>query len=196
VSVDNHLGGRLATRHLLQLGYERILHLSGPHTQTTMADRARGYLEEMGDRPTEVVESNGTPEDGYERLRESLDNDDRLRERLDNDDPPRERSDTALSPLAVFAATDRLAVAALALAADRSLHVPHDLAVVGFDDIPLATHLRPSLTSVSQPAHELGSLAVEMALRLTAGEPVDSILLEPHLIQRQSTLGPGGRYGG
>jgi len=174
VSIDNRLGGRLATRHLIQIGRERIVHLSGPRTQTTMADRARGYVDERGALPSEVVESNGTPEDGYDRLRARLD-----REPI---------------PDAVFAATDRLAVAALAISADRSLHVPRDLAVVGFDDVPLAAHLRPSLTTVSQPAHELGAVAVEMAQRLTAGEVVDPELLPPYLIQRHSTLGPGGRF--
>jgi DNA-binding LacI/PurR family transcriptional regulator len=174
ISIDNRLGGRLATRHLIELGHERILHLSGSRTQTTMADRARGYVEEMGIRATEIIDSNGTPEDGYDQLRD--------------------RFERGPLPQAVFAATDRLAVAALALAADRSLHVPRELAIVGFDDIPLAAHLRPSLTTVSQPAHELGSLAVDMALRLTSREQVDPVQLPPHLVQRQSTLGPGGRY--
>jgi LacI family transcriptional regulator len=97
-------------------------------------------------------------------------------------------------PDAVFAATDRLAVAALALADDRSLHVPRDMAIVGFDDTPLAAQLRPSLTSVAQPAHDLGTAAVDMLKRLGAGEAVDPVLLAPRLIQRQSTLGPGGRF--
>lgn len=174
VSIDNRLGARLATQHLIQMGRQRILHLSGPRTQTTMSDRARGYVEEMGMAATEIIETNGSPEDGYDRLRD--------------------RFEQSPIPDAVFAATDRLAVAALALAADRSLHVPGDLAVVGFDDIALATHLRPSLTTVSQPAHELGTVAVDMALRLTAGEVVDPEVLGPHLVQRQSTLGPGGRF--
>jgi DNA-binding LacI/PurR family transcriptional regulator len=174
VSIDNRHGARLATRHLMQLGRQGIVHLSGPRTQTTMADRARGYVEEMGPNPTEIIESTGTPEDGYDRLRE--------------------RFDRSPAPDAVFAATDRLAVAALALAADRSLHVPRDLAIVGFDDIPLAAHLRPSLTTISQPAHELGGVAVDMARRLAAGEIVDPSQLLPHLVQRQSTLGPGGRF--
>jgi LacI family transcriptional regulator len=174
VSIDNRHGARLATRHLLQIGRDRIAHLAGPPSQTTMADRARGYTEEMASRTTDVVESNGTPEDGYARLRKRF-----------------ERNPL---PDAVFAATDRLAVAALAVAADRHLHVPDDVAIVGFDDIQLATQLRPSLSSVSQPAYELGTVALDMAQRLAAGDAVQPKVLLPRLVERQSTLGPGGRY--
>jgi LacI family transcriptional regulator len=177
VSIDNRLGARLATRHLIQLGRRCIVHVSGPASQTTMRDRVRGYLEEIDTRPmqhSEVIETSGAPEDGYARLRARL--------------------DRAPMPDAVFAATDRLAVAALALAADRSLHVPGDLAIVGFDDIPLATCLRPALSTISQPAFELGSVAVDMALRLAGGESVQPRLLPAHLVARESTLGPGGRF--
>jgi LacI family transcriptional regulator len=176
VSIDNRLGARLATRHLLAMGCTRVVHLSGPRTQTTMADRARGYIDEMDRRLLDIVESNGTPDDGYARLRARL--------------------ELAPRPDGVFAATDRLAIAALALAADRSLHVPRELAVVGFDDIPLASQLRPTLTTVSQPAYELGSVAIEMAGHSAgagAGRP-SSRVLEPRLIERESTLGPGGRF--
>jgi LacI family transcriptional regulator len=139
-----------------------------------MADRAGGYLEELQTRAPDIVESNGTPDDGYDRLRARLDVEPR--------------------PDAVFAATDRLAIAALAVAADRALHVPRELAVVGFDDIPLATQLRPTLTSVSQPAYELGTAAIEIARRAGAGERVEPRVLAPRLIERESTLGPGGRF--
>ena len=174
VSIDNRQGARLATRHLLKLGRDRIVHLGGPRSQTTMADRARGYTEEMANRSAEILESNGTPEDGYARLGQRLER-----------NPP---------PDAVFAATDRLAIAALAAVADRHLHVPRDIAIIGFDDLPLAAQLRPSLSSVSQPAYALGSVAVDMAQRLTAGDAVQPRTLLPRLVERQSTLGPGGRY--
>src|SRR5215831_15314885 len=174
VSVDNVLGARLATRHLLNLGYRRIAHLSAPSTQTTMADRRRGYVVEMDTRlELDIIESNGTPDDGYAQVQARL------------DITPR--------PHAIFAATDRLAIAALAVAADRGLHVPAELAIVGFDDIPLAAQLRPTLTSVSQPAYELGTAAIEIAGRASAGESVAPRVLTPRLVQRESTLGPGGR---
>src|SRR5262249_4835449 len=150
-------------------GRQRIVHLSGPRTQTTMADRVRGYTEEMAGRQVDVVESNGAPEDGYAQLAARFAR------------PP--------VPDAVFAATDRLAVAALAFAFDRSLLVPRELAVLGFDDIPLATQLRPSLSSVAQPAYELGSVAVEMARQVVAGDDVQPRVLAPRLVERESTLG-------
>jgi LacI family transcriptional regulator len=174
VSIDNRLGARLATHHLIEIGCQRIVHLSGPRTQTTMADRVRGYLDEMQGREAEVVESNGTPEDGYAQLKARL--------------------DTRPTPDAVFAATDRLAIAALAVAADRSMHVPKQLAVVGFDDVPLASQLRPTLSTVAQPAYELGTVAVEMAQQMTTGKDVQPKILPPRLVQRQSTLGPGGKF--
>ncbi len=171
VSIDNRLGARLATRHLLGLGCSRVVHLSGPRSQTTMADRARGYMDEMEGRALDIIESSGTPDDGYERLRARL-------ELL-----PR--------PDAVFAATDRLAIAALAAAADRGLHVPHELAVVGFDDIPLAAQLRPTLTSVSQPAYELGSVAIQIAGRASTGEVRGAA--RPGAASRRARIEPGPR---
>ncbi len=174
VTIDNRLGARLATTHLAERGRVRIAHLSGPGTQTTMADRARGYVDGLAGLTPDVVESNGTPEDGYDQLAA--------------------RFRVSPVPDAVFAATDRLAVATLALAADLGLHVPRDLAVIGFDDIPLAAQLRPALSSVSQPAHQLGTVAIDLAQHLAAGEAVQPVVLPPRLVPRQSTLGPGGRY--
>jgi LacI family transcriptional regulator len=177
VSIDNRDGARQATRHLMQIGRRRIIHLGGPRGQTTMADRAAGYREAMQCERMleEAVESDGTPEDGYERLKTRFDS-------------------TGPAPDAVFAATDRLAVAALALAADRHLHVPRELAIIGFDDMPLASQLRPGLSTMAQPAYELGTVAINMAKRLVAGEPVNPITLGVDLTARESTLGPGGRY--
>jgi LacI family transcriptional regulator len=178
VSIDNADGARQATRHLLDLGRRRVLHLGGPVTQTTMADRAAGYTAAMraaGLAP-EILASNGTPEDGYTRLERRLE------------------GDGQVVPEAIFAATDRLAIAAMALAADRHLHVPDDLAVVGFDDIPLAGQLRPALSTLAQPAHELGTVAIDLAQRRIADESVEPVTLSARLVPRASSLGPGGRY--
>jgi LacI family transcriptional regulator len=173
VSIDNRDGARQATRHLREIGRTHIVHLGGPCTQTTMADRALGYADALSGQSAEFIASNGTPDDGYRQLARRF------------DEPG------AGLPDGVFAATDRLAIAALALASDRGLRVPGDLAIVGFDDLPLGEHLRPSLSSVAQPAHRLGTVAVDMAQRLAAGEPVQPVLLPARLVPRQSTLGQG-----
>jgi DNA-binding LacI/PurR family transcriptional regulator len=179
VSIDNVDGARQATRHLLGLGRRRIVHLGGAALQTTMADRSAGYAETMlqaGLEP-DSIESTGTPEDGYVQLARRF--------------GPAARS---ARPDAVFAATDRLAIAAMAYAADRHLHVPDELAIVGFDDIPLAAQLRPGLTTLAQPAHTLGTIAIDLAQRRIADEAVQPVTLPARLVPRASTLGPGGRY--
>jgi len=177
VSIDNRDGARQATRHLMEIGRKRILHLAGPRSQTTMADRAAGYHEALQTEhgPAEVIDSNGTPEAGYERLNTRLQSE-------------------SVMPDAVFAATDRLAIAAMAVAADLHLHVPGELAIIGFDDIALAAQLRPSLTTMAQPAYELGRAAINMVKHLLAGEEIQPGSLPVRLAARASTLGPGGRY--
>jgi DNA-binding LacI/PurR family transcriptional regulator len=178
VSIDNQTAACFATQHFVDLGHRRILHLAGPRTQTTMADRASGYRDAVMENHliSEEIRSDGTPEDGYRQLKQRL------------------TDQQADQITAVVAATDRLAIAAMAAAADLHLHVPRELAIIGFDDIPLAAQLRPSLSTMAQPAHELGSVAIDMVQRLAAGEAVQPILLHARLVQRQSSIGPGGRY--
>jgi LacI family transcriptional regulator len=136
-----------------------------------MRDRADGYRASLARAglAAEVIETNGTPEDGLRQAR-------RLLRR-----PPRRRPD------AIFAATDRLALAVLATAADLGLDVPEQLAVVGFDDLPLAPYFRPALTSVAQPARALGDLAIKAALRLSAGLRVEPTVIPAELIVRASS---------
>lgn len=183
VSIDNRAGARAVTEHLLTLGQRELVHLAGPPTQTTMADRADGFrdaLQTAGKQPALILTSDGSPEDGYKRIREWLDR----RQRI-----------ATTEPGAVFAATDRLGFAVLAAAADLHLHVPNDVAVIGFDDVPLAAQCRPTLSTMAQPAHELGRVALELAQSLAAGEPSrDAPVLEARLVARDSTRGPGGRY--
>jgi DNA-binding LacI/PurR family transcriptional regulator len=171
VSIDNLDAARAATVHLLGGGRSRIAHLAGPAAQTTMLDRANGYRWAMGEArlPTLVVETNGSPEDGLRQAWRLLDR------------APGERPD------AIFAATDRLALAALAAAADLHVRVPQHLAVVGFDDLPLAPYFRPGLTSVAQPARQLGELAIQAALQLTSGLRVEPIFVPAELVVRASS---------
>jgi LacI family transcriptional regulator len=171
VTIDNLQAAHAATEHLLGLGRQRVAHLAGPESQTTMADRAAGYRDAVraARRPALLLHTDGSPDDGYATVSSAL------------------QADSGARPDAIFAATDRLAVAALAAAHDARLDVPGDLALIGFDNIPLAAHLRPSLSSINQPAHELGLSAIQLALRLAAGERVDPLSLTAELVIRDSS---------
>ena len=92
----------------------------------------------------------------------------------------------------MFAATDELAAGVVEAARTRGLRVPEDLSVVGFDDTEIAPLLSPPLTTVRQPLREMGRVAVRTALRLAAGEQLDShhVELATELVVRSSTAPP------
>ena len=91
-------------------------------------------------------------------------------------------------PSAVFVGSDALAIGALAAVRDAGLRVPEEMAVVGFDDVPLAADAAPPLTTVHLPAQRLGESTAQILVQLMAGEQVSrrAILLETHLVIRRS----------
>lgn len=175
VRIDNVAAGRDATAHLLERGQRRIAFLGGPSGHTTAADRRDGYRQALeaadGLRSADLeLEAGLSPEAGARAAAALLRRD----------------------PLAdaVFAFNDLLAIGLIhgLLAAGR--RVPEDVAVIGFDDIPLAPYLRPSLSSVAVPAYELGSTAAERLLRRLAGESDDeTIWLPTRIVARESSGG-------
>lgn len=171
VAVDNEAAARAATAHLLAVGRQRVVHLAGPEAQTTMLDRAAGYAETMraAGLAGMVVRTDGSAEEGARATARLLEQ---------SGDPP---------PDALFAATDRLAIAALGSTLDHGLRVPRDVAIVGFDDTAVAAYLRPSLSSITQPARELGEAAIALALRLLDGETAEPRILSAQLVVRQSS---------
>lgn len=170
VAVENVGAGEAATRHLLDTGRRRIVHLGGPERQTTMADRAAGYRHALDGAGLEVriVVTDGSAETGRNAMLRLLEL------------PPGDRPD------AVFAATDRLAIAAMHAALDHGASVPEDVAFIGFDDLPVAEYLRPPLASVAQPGQMLGEEAIRLATALAVGERVESVVLPARLIVRRS----------
>lgn len=174
VDVDNVRGARKAVEHLLRLGrYPVALITNAPPHYTSSADRLEGYRQALAAHglPFDerlVAYGNFTEESGFQAMRLLL-----------NRCP-------ALG--AVFIASDVVAFGALAAIRERGLHVPHDIAVVGFDDTRLARYTSPSLTTVRLPARSLGTHAAEMLLKLVEGQPVvhRAILLETELVIRES----------
>jgi LacI family transcriptional regulator len=159
--VDNEGGAAEATRHLVSLGHRRVVHLSGPPGNADAYARERGYRAALADAglEAEVIPGDFTEAAGVRVARDLLASPNR--------------------PSALFAANDAMAVGALA--AQREAGYPGAIAVVGFDDIPLAQHMHPPLTTVHVPIQDLGCRAVER-LRVAVEDGVELLGGPPDIL--------------
>jgi LacI family transcriptional regulator len=149
VSSDNHQGGVMATNHLISLGHKRIGCVSGPSKINPSSKRLDGYVEALKSKglpvdPRYIVQGDFHPESGFEAGRRLL----ALPER----------------PTAIFACNDLMAMGVIKAAASMGLRVPEDLAVVGYDDIELASYTNPPLSTIKQPKVEMGLTALQIIL--------------------------------
>jgi LacI family transcriptional regulator len=177
VGSTNFAGGLAATQHLLSLGHRRIGYLGGPTAAACNQARMHGYRAAM--------EAAGVPiPEGYVRTG-----------RFRYQDGIAEGAvllDLPQPPTAVFAGSDETAAGVIEAARARSLRIPEDISVVGFDDTQVAWFASPPLTTVRQPLREMGATALRTALRLANGEKLDShhVELATALIVRRSTAQP------
>ena len=174
-TVDNLSTSREIVRHLLKLGHRKIGHVTGTTILASGRDRLEGFsseLQQEGLIPTWICNKHYNVESGREAAEEWL----RLTDR----------------PTAVFCSCDEAAFGFIAALRRKKIRVPEDVSVVGFDDIPLADHYCPALTTVRQPHRELGTTAVRMLLeRIHDVEAsIPNQLLEGKLIVRESTGHP------
>ncbi|TXK40702.1 LacI family DNA-binding transcriptional regulator [Nonomuraea sp. C10] len=174
VGSTNFAGGLAATQHLLSLGHRRIAYLGGPATAACNQARLHGYraameAEGVAVRQEYIQHRRFRYGDGVEAGACFL----TLPE----------------PPTAIFAGCDETAFGVMEAARARGLRVPDDLSVVGFDDTQIARMASPPLTTVRQPLREMGGVALRRALRLAAGERIDShhIELATELVVRGST---------
>ena len=174
VGSTNFAGGLAATQHLLDLGHRQIAYLGGPAAAACNQARMHGYRGAM------EAEGAPVPHEYVRAGRFSYEHGILGGAAL---------LDLPVPPTAVFAGSDETALGVIEAARTRGLRVPDDLSVVGFDDTPVARLAAPPLTTVRQPLRELGAVAVRTALRLAAGEGVDShhVELATELVVRQST---------
>lgn len=166
---DDRLGGYLAARHLLDRGYADLAVINGPEHATTARDRMLGFCDALSEAgitlpPHRIAESSFEVAGGVAAGRELLDRPDR--------------------PRAVFAVTDTIAIGVLGVARDLGLAVPDDLALVGYNDIPVAAQLPVPLTTVRSPAQQIGATAVGKLLDLVGGQEVESVRLPVELVVR------------
>lgn len=177
-SVDQELGGRRATRHLIGLGHKRIVHISGPRDWFDASLRIQGWEGELSDAGlpvAEVLAGDWTAGSGYVAGIH-------IRELIHAGDPA--------APTAVFAANDLMALGVIHALGEGGLEVPQDVSVVGFDDIPGADHFTPALTTVRQDFEELGRQCIAILLEAMRGESDSHALIAPVLIERASTATP------
>jgi DNA-binding LacI/PurR family transcriptional regulator len=174
VSVDNFEGAYAATKHLINLGHQRIAHLGGAQDLEIARQRANAYLaalEHAGMTYRNVLPALSVQwgyESGYLAM-----------SRLLRD---------AEQPTAVFAASDELAIGAYRALAEHNLSVPNDISVVGFDNIEASAYTTPSLTTVNQPFSALGHEAFRLLLALLDGEVQGAnVILPAELVLRHST---------
>jgi LacI family transcriptional regulator len=180
VGSTNFAGGMAATQHLLSLGHRRIAYLGGPPTAACNQARMHGFRAAMEAAGVPVPEcylraGHFRYEDGVVAGAELL--------------------DLAEPPTAIFAGSDETAAGVIEAARARGLRIPDDLSVVGFDDTQVARLASPPLTTVRQPLREMGGVALRTALRLAAGEGLDShhVELATELVVRRSAAPPAGR---
>lgn len=173
VQVDNRMGARLATEHLLSLGHMRIAHIAGADVRIS-EERLLGYrtaLVAAGVEPDPALVGVGgfTEEGGAAAMAGLL--------------------AAGVELTAVFAANDLSALGALNAIAASGRRVPADVSVVGFDDVRLAAFTSPPLTTIRQPAAEIARSATEILIGLIRGEEAGQLQrrFEPRLIVRAST---------
>ncbi len=174
IDVDNVGGARMAVEHLIRLGHQRIAIITGRLDMPTGQDRLEGYRQALQAHHIQVEESLIVEGDFTERSgRVGM-------QRL-----------LPASPTAVFVASDMMAIGALKALHQAGWQVPHDVALIGFDDIPAASVIEPALTTVRQPIERMGSMAVDLLLSVLENSseeeaPAHRIILPTELVARAS----------
>ncbi|MBP3985069.1 LacI family DNA-binding transcriptional regulator [Pseudoxanthomonas helianthi] len=175
LSIDNYRGATAMVEHLVESGHKRIAFIGGPADNFDARERARGYRDALArllpkqspwELPGDFDEASG-----YEAGRKVL--------------------EAEVRPDAVFAANDMMALGCLYAFNQAGVRVPEDIALAGFDDIPLARFVHPPLTTMRVNIAELGGMAMGRLLQAIESGPDAAApqLLTPELIARDSSLG-------
>jgi len=174
VDEDSEFGMRLVLNHLYEQGHTRIACIYPPIELNFTTHRLNGIRNRMKDLGLPIqeewlVQGDLTQESGYDLTNHLLD----LPEK----------------PTAIVCCNDLMAFGAMSAIQNRGLIVGRDIAVTGFDNIPMAQHSHPPLTTLTQPIYQIGSLVCEMLIKLIKDEPIPQkqIILKPDLIVRQSS---------
>lgn len=172
VGPGDHIGAQIATQHLIDLGHQRIGYINGREDWIEAQNRLAGYQDVLSQQglPVDqalIKQGNWGVDSGYQAAQELLS----LQEK----------------PTAIFAANDIMALGAIYAIQEAGLHVPDDIAVVGYDDRDFAAWIRPALTTIRMPSYEMGQAAARLLLKQFSGEELeDATQIPGKLIIRQS----------
>lgn len=173
IEVDNFSGAYDAVSHLIRSGHRKIMYLSGPLNIKLSSDRLEGYKKALLDNNIEygeelVVVGRYNSDFGYEIIKNI---------KIDND------------VTAIFCGNDLIAIGAMNALKERSISIPKDISIVGFDDIYISSLVTPALTTVRQPSYTIGRLAMERLIDILEGkENLSSrVEIKLELIIREST---------
>jgi DNA-binding LacI/PurR family transcriptional regulator len=174
VRMDNRSGAAEAVAYLRDLGHRHIAYLAGPGAGRSNQERLEGYrlglLAGSEELAAYVIPGSGRLEDGPRALAVML----ALPKR----------------PTAILCYNDLAAIGLLAAAHAANVRVPHDLSVVGYDNIPISAFTIPPLTTIRQPSQLMGEKAVNLCLAALAGEPAAGVVLTGELVKRATTSPP------
>ncbi len=174
VSVDQRLGARLATEHLLGLGHKTVWHIAGPSVWYEGIERVVGWQDALAAAGAEVppvVHGDWSAASGYRAAREVL---------------------GRQGVTAIFVGNDSMTLGVLHAMHELGLRCPEDVSLVGFDDYPEAEFFSPGLTTIRQDFDEIGRLSVAVLLDLIEKNVASPqhLVLEPQLVVRASTAPP------
>jgi DNA-binding LacI/PurR family transcriptional regulator len=184
VRLDNMEGGYIATEHLIEQGYKRIAMLAGPKNLGISNSRLEGYINalkkyKMKPDPNLIIHCDFNQHYAYLATQELLN----MKKRPD----------------AICTISDRMAIGAMLAIKEKGLRMPHDIGLVGFNNEPVVSLVTPAISSVDQPAFELGKMAAKLFIQTVHNNGDMSTIeevLKPKLIIRESsqrTLSKNGR---
>lgn len=177
VVTNDRAGARLAVNRLVELGHERIGYIGVTDRRRSNSLRFEGYREAL-------FEAGISPHEEWTAIA-STDEVRRIGDVEVGQKLGAQLIDTGVT--AIFCYNDMIAVGVVKMCREQGEEVPTRCSVIGFDDVDLAQHLIPPLTTVRVPKHELGRAGMEMLLDLLEGQSVDDQILAPTLVERGST---------
>jgi LacI family transcriptional regulator len=174
VRIDNTDGGFQATEHLIEQGYKRIAILAGPKNLGISNSRLDGYINALKKyrvKPDNdlIIHCDFNQDYAYVATQELL----AMKKRPD----------------AIFTISDRMAIGAMLAIKNKGLNMPHDIGLVGFNNEPVTSLVTPRISSVDQPAFELGKIAAKLFIERVHNSDMDHVeeILKPKLYIRESS---------